>query len=185
MLNSEDVALYSRFPRHFVHPTCSSYFPSLAFLHLPESHLNKTYMKNYGSKKYSCLTQSGSKVLYLRTRIIRKLHTSTCWLQEDPGKPQLEQTPQKPQETSPQPTKEIGMKTKEEKRSYRQKIMDELKYYYNGFSLLWIDTKVAVRMIWRLLHGQVLTRRERRRVGKTRTEDRKCKVKMNYLGTKL
>ncbi|KAF6376349.1 leucine zipper and EF-hand containing transmembrane protein 2 [Rhinolophus ferrumequinum] len=120
-------------------------------------------MKNCGSKKYSFPSQSGNKVLHLRTRIIQKLHTSACWLQDVPGKPPLEQTPKKPQVTSPQPTKETGTKTKEEKKSYRQKIMDELKYYYNGFYLLWIDTKVAARMVWRLLHGQVLTRRERRR----------------------
>ncbi|XP_036106341.1 LETM1 domain-containing protein LETM2, mitochondrial [Molossus molossus] len=157
----------TRFPSQFVHSTCS-YFPSLTFLHLPDSHLNKTYMKNYGSKKHSYPSQSGNNVvLHLRTRIIQKLHTSTCWLQEVPGKPQLEQTHKKPQVTSPQPTKKPGMKTKEEKRSYRQRIMDELKYYYNGFYLLWIDTKVAARMIWRLLHGQVLTRRERRRLLRT------------------
>nr|XP_019603668.1 PREDICTED: LETM1 domain-containing protein LETM2, mitochondrial isoform X2 [Rhinolophus sinicus] len=124
-------------------------------------------MKNCGSKKYCFLNQSGNKVLHLRTRIIQKLHTSACWLQEVPGKPPLEQTPKKPQVTSPQPTKETGTKTKEEKQSYTQKIMDELKYYYNGFYLLWIDTKVAARMVWRLLHGQVLTRRERRRLLRT------------------
>lgn len=124
-------------------------------------------MKNYVSKKYSYPNQSGNKVLYLRTRIIQKLHTSTCWLQEVPGKPQLDQTPKKPQVTSPQPSKGTGTKIKEEKRSYRQRIMDELKYYYNGFYLLWIDTKVAARMVWRLLHGQVLTRRERRRLLRT------------------
>ncbi|XP_039709841.1 LETM1 domain-containing protein LETM2, mitochondrial isoform X1 [Pteropus medius] len=157
----------TRFPSHFVHPTCSSYSPSLAFLHLPDSHLNKTYAKNYGRKKYSYASQSGNKVLYLQTGIVQKLHTSTCWLQEVPGKPQLEQTPQKPQATSPQPTKETGTKTKEEKQSYRQKIVDELKHYYHGFSLLWIDTKVAARMVWKLLHGQVLTRRERRRLLRT------------------
>uniref|UniRef100_A0A8C0S3R8 Leucine zipper and EF-hand containing transmembrane protein 2 n=1 Tax=Canis lupus familiaris TaxID=9615 RepID=A0A8C0S3R8_CANLF len=153
----------TRFPSYFVHPTSSSYSPSFAYLHLPDSHLSKTYMKNYVSKKYSYPNQSGNKVLYLRTRIIQKLHTSTCWLQEVPGKPQLDQTPKKPQVTSPQPSKGTGTKIKEEKRSYRQRIMDELKYYYNGFYLLWIDTKVAARMVWRLLHGQVLTRRERRR----------------------
>ncbi|XP_024905770.1 LETM1 domain-containing protein LETM2, mitochondrial isoform X5 [Pteropus alecto] len=157
----------TRFPSHFVHPTCSSYSPSLAFLHLPDSHLNKTYAKNYGRKKYSYASQSGNKVLCLQTGIVQKLHTSTCWLQEVPGKPQLEQTPQKPQVTSPQPTKETGTKTKEEKQSYRQKIVDELKHYYHGFSLLWIDTKVAARMVWKLLHGQVLTRRERRRLLRT------------------
>ncbi|XP_049721607.1 LETM1 domain-containing protein LETM2, mitochondrial isoform X2 [Elephas maximus indicus] len=153
----------TRFPSLFVHPTCSSYSPSLAYLQLPDSHLNKRFMKNCGSKKYSHSSQSGNRVLHLQTRIIQKLHTSTCWLQEVPGKPQPEQTTEQPQVTSPQPTKETGMKIKEVKRSYRQIILDELKYYYNGFHLLWIDTKVAARMVWRLLHGQVLTRRERRR----------------------
>ncbi|XP_008070551.1 LETM1 domain-containing protein LETM2, mitochondrial [Carlito syrichta] len=154
-----------RFPSHCVHPTCSSYFPSFAFLHLPDSYLNTTYMKHYGSK-YFHPSQSGNKVLHSPTRLIQKLHTSACWLQEVPGKPQQEQTTEKSQVTSPRPTKEISTKIKEGKRSYTQKIVDELKYYYNGFYLLWIDTKVAARMVWRLLHGQVLTRRERRRVGK-------------------
>ncbi|RLV88687.1 hypothetical protein DV515_00015383 [Chloebia gouldiae] len=45
--------------------------------------------------------------------------------------------------------------------------MDELRHYYNGLHLLWTDTKVAARMVWRLLHGQVLTRRERRRLLRT------------------
>ncbi|XP_037022870.2 LETM1 domain-containing protein LETM2, mitochondrial isoform X5 [Artibeus jamaicensis] len=157
----------TRFPSHFVHPTCCSHFPSLAFLHLPESHLNQTCMKNYGSKTFSCLSQPGSKALSLQTRTTQQLHTSSCWFQEAPGKPRLEQAPKRPQEMSPQPTKEIGTKPREEKQSYGQKIMAELKYYYNGFSLLWFDTKVAVRMIWRLLHGQVLTRRERRRLLRT------------------
>uniref|UniRef100_A0A8C8ZS92 Leucine zipper and EF-hand containing transmembrane protein 2 n=1 Tax=Prolemur simus TaxID=1328070 RepID=A0A8C8ZS92_PROSS len=124
-------------------------------------------MKNHGSKKYSHPSQSGNKVLHLRTRLIQKLHTSTCWLQEVPSKPQLEQTTEKPRVTSPQPTKETGTKIKGGKQSYRQKIVDELKYYYNGFYLLWTDTKVAARMVWRLLHGQVLTRRERRRLLRT------------------
>uniref|UniRef100_A0A8C6CSE1 LETM2 N-terminal domain-containing protein n=1 Tax=Moschus moschiferus TaxID=68415 RepID=A0A8C6CSE1_MOSMO len=157
----------TRFPSHFVQPTSSSYSPSFAFLHLPDSHLNKTYMKNYGSKKYSHPSQSGNKVLLLGARIFQELHTSTCWLQEVPNKHQQEQTAKKPQVPSPQPTKEVDVKIKEGKRSYRQIIMDELKYYSNGFYLLWIDTKVAARMVWRLLHGQVLTRRERRRVGKS------------------
>uniref|UniRef100_A0A8C9DLQ5 Leucine zipper and EF-hand containing transmembrane protein 2 n=1 Tax=Prolemur simus TaxID=1328070 RepID=A0A8C9DLQ5_PROSS len=161
--NSVLAIARTRFPSHFVHPTCSSFSPSFAFLRLPDSHLNKTYMKNHGSKKYSHPSQSGNKVLHLRTRLIQKLHTSTCWLQEVPSKPQLEQTTEKPRVTSPQPTKETGTKIKGGKQSYRQKIVDELKYYYNGFYLLWTDTKVAARMVWRLLHGQVLTRRERRR----------------------
>uniref|UniRef100_A0A2I3NAG9 Leucine zipper and EF-hand containing transmembrane protein 2 n=1 Tax=Papio anubis TaxID=9555 RepID=A0A2I3NAG9_PAPAN len=173
--NSVLAIARTRFPSHFVHPTCSSYSPSCAFLHLPDSHLNKTCMKNYESKKYSDPSQPGNTVLHPGTRLIQKLHTSTCWLREVPGKPQLEQAPKHPQVTSPQATKETGTKIKEGEQSYRQKIMDELKYFYNGFYLLWIDAKVAARMVWRLLHGQVLTRRERRREGK---QKKKMAVKL-------
>ncbi|XP_026178031.1 LETM1 domain-containing protein LETM2, mitochondrial isoform X2 [Mastacembelus armatus] len=53
------------------------------------------------------------------------------------------------------------------KKSLYQRIVDELKHYYNGFRLLGIDVTIAGRMVWRLLHGQVLTRRERRRLMRT------------------
>uniref|UniRef100_A0A8D2BP23 Mitochondrial proton/calcium exchanger protein n=1 Tax=Sus scrofa TaxID=9823 RepID=A0A8D2BP23_PIG len=43
-----------------------------------------------------------------------------------------------------------------------QRVLDELRHYYHGFRLLWIDTKIAARMLWRVLHGHSLTRRERR-----------------------
>ncbi|NXG14791.1 LETM1 protein, partial [Grallaria varia] len=48
------------------------------------------------------------------------------------------------------------------KKSLRQRVVDELKHYYHGFRLLWIDTKIAARMLWRILHGNTLSRRERR-----------------------
>uniref|UniRef100_A0A8C2VHI8 Mitochondrial proton/calcium exchanger protein n=1 Tax=Chinchilla lanigera TaxID=34839 RepID=A0A8C2VHI8_CHILA len=48
------------------------------------------------------------------------------------------------------------------KKSLGQRVLDELKHYYHGFRLLWIDTKIAARMLWRILHGHTLTRRERR-----------------------
>lgn len=50
------------------------------------------------------------------------------------------------------------------KKSLGQRIVDELKHYYHGFRLLWIDTKIAARMLWRILHGNTLSRRERRQV---------------------
>ncbi|XP_048358637.1 mitochondrial proton/calcium exchanger protein isoform X2 [Sphaerodactylus townsendi] len=48
------------------------------------------------------------------------------------------------------------------RRSLGQRIVDELKHYYHGFRLLWIDTKIAARMLWQILHGNTLSRRERR-----------------------
>ncbi|XP_006170703.1 LETM1 domain-containing protein LETM2, mitochondrial [Tupaia chinensis] len=163
--NSVLVIARIRFPGRFVHPTCSSYSPR-AFLHLPDSPSDETHTKPCGSKRHCC-PGPGHEALHLPTRLMQKLHTSPCWRREGPAKPQLERNSQKPQVTSPQPTKETGSEIKEGQRSLRQKIVDELRYYYNGFHLLWIDTKVAARMVWRLLHGQVLTRRERRRLLRT------------------
>ncbi|XP_072262669.1 mitochondrial proton/calcium exchanger protein isoform X1 [Pyxicephalus adspersus] len=48
------------------------------------------------------------------------------------------------------------------KKSIGQRVVDELKHYYHGFRLLWIDTKIAARMMWQILNGAVLSRRERR-----------------------
>ncbi|KAL0177717.1 hypothetical protein M9458_026611, partial [Cirrhinus mrigala] len=48
------------------------------------------------------------------------------------------------------------------RRTIRQRVIDEVKHYYHGFRLLWIDTTIAVRMLWRVLNGHILSRRERR-----------------------
>ncbi|XP_070799217.1 mitochondrial proton/calcium exchanger protein isoform X1 [Pituophis catenifer annectens] len=48
------------------------------------------------------------------------------------------------------------------KKSIGQKIVDEVKHYYHGFRLLWIDSIIAARMLWQILHGSSMTRRERR-----------------------
>ncbi|KFQ49737.1 hypothetical protein N334_07009, partial [Pelecanus crispus] len=100
-------------------------------------------------------------------KVARTFHTSACLRQElrDEPPPQRSAVNRgaKPAKT---PAKQV-IDTPVGKKPLRQKIVDELKHYYNGFHLLWIDTKVAARMVWRLLHGQVLTRRERRRLLRT------------------
>lgn len=52
------------------------------------------------------------------------------------------------------------------RRTIRQRVVDEIKHYYHGFRLLWIDTTIAGRMLWRVLNGHGLSRRERRQVYK-------------------
>ncbi|KAL3975591.1 neurocalcin delta [Sarotherodon galilaeus] len=79
---------------------------------------------------------------------------------------------QPPSAAPPAPTAAAGTVTPVKdkalvKKSLYQRFVDELKHYYNGFRLLGIDIKIAGRMVWRLLHGQVLTRRERRRLMRT------------------
>ncbi|KAA8589298.1 hypothetical protein FQN60_012663 [Etheostoma spectabile] len=47
------------------------------------------------------------------------------------------------------------------RRTLRQWVVDEVKHYYHGFRLLWIDTTIAGRMLWRVLNGHpLLTFRE-------------------------
>lgn len=50
------------------------------------------------------------------------------------------------------------------RRSLGQRVADEIRHYYHGFRLLWIDTTIAGRMLWRVLNGHGLSRRERRQV---------------------
>lgn len=90
----------------------------------------------------------------------RTLHSSCTWLQEVKTGPT--EGDQAKGEVVSEPPKAVARK------SLGQRVLDELKHYYHGFRLLGIDTKIAGRMVWRLLHGQLLTRRERRRV---RTEE--------------
>ena len=46
----------------------------------------------------------------------------------------------------------------------RTKIVNELKHYYHGFRLLFIDVRVSLRLIWAVLNGKTLMRRERKQV---------------------
>ncbi len=50
------------------------------------------------------------------------------------------------------------------RRTIGQRVIDEVKHYYHGFRLLWMDTTITVRMLWRVLNGHILSRRERRQV---------------------
>jgi len=58
------------------------------------------------------------------------------------------------------------------RRTLAQRAADEVKHYYHGFRLLWIDTTIAGRMLWTVLNGHTLSRRERRQVRRPLT----CRV---------
>ncbi|XP_066514887.1 LETM1 domain-containing protein LETM2, mitochondrial isoform X2 [Hoplias malabaricus] len=89
----------------------------------------------------------------------RALHSSPPWMQEPKGAPGgVEQRA----EAEPAEVSKAVVK-----KSLGQRVVEELKHYYHGFRLLGIDTTIAGRMVWRLLHGQQLTRRERRRLMRT------------------
>lgn len=47
-----------------------------------------------------------------------------------------------------------------QKKSIKQKIVDELTHYYHGFRLLFIDIRISCGLAWRILNGKTLSRRE-------------------------
>lgn len=46
------------------------------------------------------------------------------------------------------------------KKSLKDKIVHELVHYYHGFRLLFIDIKISAGLVWRILNGKTLSRRE-------------------------
>lgn len=50
------------------------------------------------------------------------------------------------------------------KRPLIKRIWDELVHYYHGFRLLFIDIRVSSRLVYRVLNGDDLSRREHKQV---------------------
>lgn len=55
-------------------------------------------------------------------------------------------------------------------RSLMKRIIDELIHYYHGFRLLFIDIRVCSRLLYRILNGQDLTRREHKQLVRTTSD---------------
>ncbi|XP_043500154.1 mitochondrial proton/calcium exchanger protein [Polistes fuscatus] len=55
----------------------------------------------------------------------------------------------------------------EKKPSLLERVKGELLHYYHGFRLLGLDMKVSAKLIWRILQGKELSRREHRLLVKT------------------
>lgn len=169
--------------------SCSS-LPSRAYLHLdpPRHPLSPVPLRH--SRHSYCLRGHSFSRERSSALLARSLHSSSAWLQDikqedskastaaaqdastadktDSVAPEPQsQPPSAPTPVSTAATAAVVPPVQEKaivKKSLYQRIVEELKHYYNGFRLLGIDTKIAGTTVWRLLHGQVLTRRERRRV---------------------
>lgn len=45
-----------------------------------------------------------------------------------------------------------------------KKVKHEAEHYWNGSKLLVSEVRISARLQWKILHGETLTRRERRQV---------------------
>lgn len=172
--------------------SCSSLSPR-AYLHIdPPHHVLSSVPLRHSRHGYPhCYRGHALGRGHSLTLLARSLHSSGVWLQDikqdDPkaaaavtqdasagaNKDSVAAAPQSEHLSTPTPASTptaAAIPPVQEravaKKSLYQRIVEELKHYYNGFRLLGIDIKIAGRMVWRLLHGQLLTRRERRRVRK-------------------
>lgn len=91
------------------------------------------------------------------------------------SKEELVQAVSEPVSATDQPVEAGQVKTSDAKqltekkqplhmRAWR-KVVKEVKHFYHGFRLLFIDVKICSRYIWGVLNGKTLTRRERKQVG--------------------
>lgn len=53
------------------------------------------------------------------------------------------------------------------KKTIGERVVAELKHYYHGFRLLFIDMKICIRLLYNVASGKSLTRRERRQLVRT------------------
>lgn len=56
------------------------------------------------------------------------------------------------------------------KKSLKTRIWEELVHYYHGFRLLFIDINISRKLIWQVLNGKKLTRRENRLLLRTTSD---------------
>lgn len=56
------------------------------------------------------------------------------------------------------------------KKPLTQRIWDELVHYYHGFRLLFIDTAISSKLVWKVLNGKTLTRRENKQLQRTTSD---------------
>lgn len=53
------------------------------------------------------------------------------------------------------------------KKSLWDRFVDECKHYYSGFKLLFLDVRVSSQIVWKVLNGYTLSRRESRQLVRT------------------
>ncbi|KAL0132612.1 hypothetical protein PUN28_000400 [Cardiocondyla obscurior] len=102
---------------------------------------------------------------------IRTFYVTPSWSGQEPSS-KIEETVKNIKEEKELKDKMVVAKDNETKKAVAkvtiwQKVKGEILHYYHGFRLLGLDMKVSAKLIWRILHGKELSRREHRLLVKT------------------
>ncbi|XP_049872715.1 mitochondrial proton/calcium exchanger protein [Pectinophora gossypiella] len=100
--------------------------------------------------------------IYYRSPHLRFITTTSCYYDKEPLKPssKVEATVEtikkglEEKEKQPQPVPP--------KKSLKERIMAELRHYYHGFKLLFLEIRISITLLFKILRGNSLTRREHR-----------------------
>lgn len=154
------------------YPNCR---PSLVCIDLNKSTCNHTLLE--------CSTPLNAYPNNLVSLQIRSFSGSPIWHGQEPSskieetvndikeqkeQKELKELKNKSIEKKPKLTVQSSEKAVAEKKpTIWQKVKAEIIHYYHGFRLLGLDMKVSAKLIWRILKGKELSRREHRLLVKT------------------
>lgn len=102
---------------------------------------------------------------------IRNFYATPNWSSQEPSS-KIEETVKNIKEEKELKNKMVDSVAKDGEQAKKavakvtvwQKVKGEILHYYHGFRLLGLDMKVSAKLIWRILHGKELSRREHRLV---------------------
>lgn len=109
---------------------------------------------------------------YTNHNFTRYISTTSLRFDKDPSKPssKVEETVQDLKKKKEEDLKKVTSTEVVKpvvKKALTQRVWDELVHYYHGFRLLFIDVRVSSGLVWRILKGKTLTRREYRLLKRT------------------
>lgn len=100
--------------------------------------------------------------------LVRHIHVGYRCLDKEPAKAssKVEETVNllKGQAKDEAEAKDKETQLVPKKKPLTTRIMDELKHYYHGFRLLFVDINISRKLAMKALRGETLTRREHRLV---------------------
>ncbi|XP_046821774.1 mitochondrial proton/calcium exchanger protein [Vespa crabro] len=147
------------------HTNC---IPSLIYINVKRPAYNQILIES------ALLDAHPKNMIYLQTR---SFSGSTILHGQEPSS-KIEETVNSIKEQKEQKEKLIEHKPQsvilsaekavvEKKPTILQRVKAEIMHYYHGFRLLGLDIKISLKLIWRILQGKDLSRREHRLLIKT------------------
>lgn len=121
----------------------------------------------YTTKPIGIQSDVAQKPLYTRIHCfspyLREFSTSQYYYDKEPLKPssKVEATVETVKKGIEEQEK-LQKKVEVIKPSLKERVMNELRHYYHGFRLFFLEIRISTFLLFKLLRGQVLTRREHR-----------------------